>query len=595
MKARNEIDPKYQWDFTPIYPNKEVWEAELDALSAEVDKLAAIEGTLGASRESFKTGIDALSAVGERLERVFCYANLHRAADGGDPTHQEMDGKATNLYVKFSMVTAFIEPEILEIPEETLNEFLASEEMKTYRHFVEDITRSRAHSLDKARERMLAQLGDVSNVPSDAYEMLTNVDLILPKIKDENGNEAQLSSGNFGMYRESTDRRVREEAFRAMFGTYGKFNNTFAAMYGGSVKMDQYYADVRGHKSACEAALFRTNVPVSVYDSLIEAVHGALPTMRKYLELRKKALGLEKLDMFDLYCPMVKDVDFKIPFEDSKAYVKAATLPLGDEYQKLLDRAFAERWMDVYENKGKRSGAFSMGIFGVHPYVLLNYTDTLDDVFTVAHELGHSMHSYFSDTTQDYLNHDYRIFVAEVASTVNEVLLTKYLLKTETDKARRAYILNHFVEGFRTTVFRQTLFAEFERKAHELYQAGTPLTAQVLNKVYRELCELYYAGAEVPEEIQYEWSYIPHFYRAFYVYQYATGFSSAVSIATHLVETGDNAGYLKFLTLGGSDYAINELKVGGVDLTTPAPIQSAMKVFADAVDELAQLLEELNN
>ena len=594
MKARNEIDPRYQWDFTPIYPSDEAWEAELNALTAEIGKLTAIEGTLGQSCEAFKAGIDAVSAVGERLERVFCYANLHRTADGGDPKHQEMDGKATNLYIQFSMATAFIEPEILAIPEDKLKAFLAPEEMATYRHFVEDITRARAHSLDKDRERMLAQLGDAAQAPSDAYEMLTNVDLVLPKIKDENGNEVQLSSGNFGVYRESPCRRVREDAFKAMFGAYGKFNNTFAALYAGNVKMDCYFANVRGHKSACEAALFRTNVPVSVYDSLIEAVHNALPTMRAYLELRKKALGLDKLDMFDLYCPMVADVDYKIPFEDSKALVKGATMPLGEEYQKLLDRAFAERWMDVYENKGKRSGAFSMGIFGVHPYVLLNYTDTLDDAFTVAHELGHSMHSYFSDTTQDYLNHDYRIFVAEVASTVNEVLLTKYLLKTETDKARRAYILNHFLEGFRTTVFRQTLFAEFERKAHELYEAGTPLTAQVLNKVYKELCELYYAGADVPEEIQYEWSYIPHFYSAFYVYQYATGFSSAVSIATHLFEGGDASGYLKFLSLGGSDYAINELKVGGVDLTTPAPIEAAMQVFADSVKELSELLDELN-
>lgn len=595
MKARNEFDPKYQWDFTPIYPNDEAWEAELNAVMAEIPKLAAIEGTLGNSREAFRSGINAMMAVMERVERVYEYASLHRAADGGDPKHQEMDGKATNLYVQFSMAVSFLEPEILEIPEETLKEFLAPEEMKTYRHFVDDITRSRAHSLDKAREQMLARLGDVSQAPSDAYEMLTNVDLVLPKVHDENGNEVQLSSGNFGMFRESPVRAVREEAFKAMFGTYGKFNNTFAAMYAGNVKMDTFYSDVRGHKSACEAALFGTNVPVSVYDSLIEAVHESLPTMRAYLALRKKALKLEKLDMFDLYCPMVADVDFKIPFEDSKALIKAATLPLGEEYQKLLDRAFSERWMDVYENKGKRSGAFSMGVFGVHPYVLLNYTDTLDDVFTVAHELGHSMHSYFSDTTQDYLNHDYRIFVAEVASTVNEVLLTKYLLITETDKARRAYILNHFLEGFRTTVFRQTLFAEFERKAHDLYQAGTPLTAQVLNETYRSLCELYYAGADVPEEIQYEWSYIPHFYTAFYVYQYATGFSSAVSIANHLVETGDNAGYLKFLTLGGSDYAMNELKVGGVDLTTPEPVKAAMQVFAESVKELSDLLDELNN
>ena len=594
MRARNEIDPRYQWDFTPIYQTDEAWEAELNEVAAGIPKLAAFEGTLKNSREAFKAGIDAVMAVAQRVERVYEYASLHRAADGGEPAYQEMDGKATNLYVQFSMAVAFLEPEILEIPEDTLQAFLAPEEMKPYRHFIDDITRSREHSLDKAREQMLARLGDVSQAPSDAYEMLTNVDMALPKVHDAEGNEVPLSQGNFGTFRESPVRAVREEAFKTMFGTYGKFNNTFAAMYAGSVKMDTFYSDVRGHKSACERALFGTNVPVSVYDSLIEAVHESLPAMRASLELRKKALGIARRRMYDLYCPMVADVDFNIPFEESKKLVKAATLPLGEEYQNLLDRAYAERWMDVYENKGKRSGAFSMGVFGVHPYVLLNYTDTLDDVFTVAHELGHSMHSYFSDATQDYLNHDYRIFVAEVASTVNEVLLTKYLLKTETDKARRAYILNHFLEGFRTTLFRQTLFAEFERKAHELYQAGTPLTGEVLNRVYRELCELYYAGAEVPEEIQYEWSYIPHFYSAFYVYQYATGFSSAVSIADYLTKTGDNAGYLKFLSLGGSDYAMNELKIGGVDLTTPEPVKAALNVFAESVQELSALLDELN-
>ncbi|MBR3179322.1 MAG: oligoendopeptidase F [Clostridia bacterium] len=593
MKARNEIDPKYQWDFTPIFENDAAWEKELSAVSAEVEKLSAVEGTLSLSRESFKAGIDALMAVSQRFERVYSYANLHRCADGGNPLYQEMDGKAARLYVRFSTAFAFAEPEILGIPEEVLSSFLAPEEMKPYRHFIENITRSRAHSLDKAGEKLLARLGDVADAPSDAYEMLTNVDMALPIIHDENGNEVQLSSGNFSVYRESPVRTVREEAFKAMFGTYGKFNNTFAAMYAGSVKTDCFFSSVREYPSSCEAALFRTNVPVSVYDSLIEAVHESLPSMRAYLELRKKALGLEKLDMYDLYCPMVPNAAIKIPFEESKALVKGATLPLGEEYQKLLDRAYEEQWMDVYENKGKRSGAFSAGVYGVHPYVLLNYTDTLDDVFTVAHELGHSMHSYYSDHAQDYLNHDYEIFVAEVASTVNEVLLTKYLLSTETDKTRRAYILNHFLEGFRTTVFRQTLFAEFERKAHDLYEAGTPLTASVLNNLYKELCELYYAGAEVPEEIQYEWSYIPHFYRAFYVYQYATGFSSAVSIATHLVETGDNKGYLKFLSLGGSDYAINELKVGGVDLTSPEPIREAMRVFAQSVKELSDLLENL--
>ena len=593
MQARKDMDPKFQWDFTHLYASDEVWESELNRLVGDLPKIDAVEGTLGNSRESFKAGIDTVYELAQRIEKLYIYANLHRCADGSDPKHQEMDGKAIGAYVQFQTKVAFMEPEILSIPEEKLSEFLAPEEMKTYRHMIEDMTRSRAHTLDAERERMLAMLGDAAQAPSDAYEMLTNVDMELPKIHDAEGNEVQLTAGNFGVYRESPVRAVREEAFNAMFGTYKKYINTFAALYGGSVKQDQFMANVRNYASACEAALSRNNVPVSVYDSLIEAVHESLPTMREYLELRKEVLGLEKIDMFDLYCPMVKDVDFKVPFEKAKEMVKEATKPLGEAYQKLLDKAYSENWMDVYENKGKRSGAFSCGVFSVHPYVLLNYTDALDDAYTMAHELGHAMHSYKSDSTQDYLNHDYCIFVAEVASTVNEVLLTKYLLKTETDKARRAYVLNHFLEGFRTTLFRQTLFAEFERKAHEAYQNGEPLTAEKLTDLYRSLVALYYDGAEVPENIAYEWAYIPHFYTAFYVFQYATGFSSAVAIASHIFETGDAEGYLKFLTTGGSDYPLNELKLAGVDLTSPQPVKDALKVFGDSVRELRALLKEL--
>ncbi len=593
MQARKDMDPRFQWDFTHMYASDEAWETELDALTKDLGQIPAIEGTLGTSREAFKAGIDTVYALGERLERVYIYANLHRCADGSEPKHQEMDQKAIGAYVRFSSAIAFVDPEILAIPEETLNAFLEPEEMKPYRFMVENLTRSRAHCLDAQRERMLAMMGDAAQTPSDAYEMLTNVDMELPKVHDAEGNEVQLTSGNFGVFRESPVRAVREEAFNAMFGTYKKYINTFAALYGGNVKQDQFMSNVRGYDSACHAALFRNNIPVSVYDSLIEAVHESLPTMRKYLDLRKEALGLEKIDMYDLYCPMVKDVEYKVPFEGAKKMVKEATKPLGEGYQKLLDKAYSENWMDVYENKGKRGGAFSCGVFGVHPYVLLNYTDALDDAYTTAHELGHAMHSYKSDNTQDYMNHDYCIFVAEVASTVNEVLLTKYLLKTETDKARRAYILNHFLEGFRTTVFRQTLFAEFERKAHELYQNGEPLTAERLSALYKSLVELYYEGAEVPENIAYEWAYIPHFYNAYYVFQYATGFSSAVAIATHIFETGDAEGYLKFLTTGGSDYPLNELKLAGVDLTSPQPVKDALKVFDETVEELKALLEEL--
>lgn len=593
LKSRKDMNPEFMWDFTHIFPTKEAWEAAYKEAEAMTAGLAAYEGTLGESAAALQKGLDAVNAAGEKLERVYLYAMLHKAGDNGDPEYQAMDARCTTLYVSFQMAIAFLTPEILSIPEETLAAYMKEEGLATYRHMVEDMCRARAHTLDAARERMLAQLSDAAQTPDNSFTMLESVDMTFPAITDEAGNEVTLTHGNFGVYRESTNQRVRRESFEKYFGEFKRYINTFAAMYAGSVKFDTFFASVRGHKSACEAALFSNNVPVSVYDSLVEAIHSRLGTMRQYLELRKRVLGLDALNMYDLYNPMLESVEFKVTYEESKALVKEALKPLGEEYGKLLDKAYAEHWMDVYENKGKTTGAFSCGVHGVHPYVLLNFTDTLDDAFTMAHELGHAMHSYKSSETQDYANHDYRILVAEVASTVNEVLLTKHLLKTETDKKRRAYILNHFLEGFRTTVFRQTLFAEFERKAHEMEQTGEPLTAQSLNKVYRDLNELYYEGAVVNDLMEIEWARIPHFYNAFYVYQYATGFSSAVAIASRILTTGDPSDYLRFLTLGGSDYPLAELKVAGVDLTKPDAVLSALDVFQASLDELEALLKEI--
>lgn len=587
---RSEMDPRFQWDFTHIYPDKAHWEAAMAEAEKAVEALSALPGTLGQSKDALKKGLEQLEDASQKVEIPYIYAMLHRAADGSEPAYQEMEARGMSLAVKANAATSFLDPEILAIPKEQLDAWMAQEDMVVYRHMVEDISRGRAHTLSADKEKMLAMLGEAADTPSSAYEMLTNVNMVFPKIHNEAGEEVQLTSGNFGVYRESRSRAVREEAFRAMFGTYRKYGDTFAALYGGQIKFDTFFANVRGYGSSIEAYLDGGNVPVSVYDSLIEAVHESLPAMKEYLALRKKALKLDKLDIFDLYVPMVEDVDYPVPFENVKELVKNATKPLGEEYQQLLDRAFAENWMDVYENQGKRGGAFSCGVYGVHPYVLLNYTDTLDDAFTVAHELGHSMHSFFSSRAQEFVNHSYRIMVAEVASTVNEVLMTMYLLKTETDKKRRAYILNHFLEGFRTTLFRQTLFAEFERKAHELHAAGTPLTSQTLNKIYHDLVALYYEGAEIDEEIDTEWSFIPHFYTPFYVYQYATGFSSAVAIARHILETGDASEYLRFLSTGGSDYPLNELKIAGIDLTKPDTVKSALEVFANTVKEFEALL-----
>ena len=587
---RSEMDPRFQWDFTHIYPDKAHWEAAMTEAEKAVEALSALPGTLGQSKDALKKGLEQLADASQKVEIPYIYAMLHRAADGSEPAYQEMEARGMSLAVKANAATSFLDPEILAIPKEQLDAWMAQEDMAVYRHMVEDISRGRAHTLSADKEKMLAMLGEAADTPSSAYEMLTNVNMVFPKIHNEAGEEVQLTSGNFGVYRESRSRAGREEAFRAMFGTYRKYGDTFAALYGGQIKFDTFFANVRGYGSSIEAYLDGGNVPVSVYDSLIEAVHESLPAMKEYLALRKKALKLDKLDIFDLYVPMVEDVDYPVPFENVKELVKNATKPLGEEYQQLLDRAFAENWMDVYENQGKRGGAFSCGVYGVHPYVLLNYTDTLDDAFTVAHELGHSMHSFFSSRAQEFVNHSYRIMVAEVASTVNEVLMTMYLLKTETDKKRRAYILNHFLEGFRTTLFRQTLFAEFERKAHELHAAGTPLTSQTLNKIYHDLVALYYEGAEIDEEIDTEWSFIPHFYTPFYVYQYATGFSSAVAIARHILETGDASEYLRFLSTGGSDYPLNELKIAGIDLTKPDTVKSALEVFANTVKEFEALL-----
>ena len=590
LQTRAEAKKEFTWNFSDIFADDAAWEAAYKKAAEEVEKIPALAGTLGKSVAGMKAALDLITGVSQQVEVLYIYSMLRMNVDNGDPTYQAMNGRATNLLVRLSTVAAFVGPEILSIDEKKLAKMMADPALKTYRHALEDTDRMRKYTLDRHSEEMLAMLSDAAGGTSDAFKMLESVDMTFPEIKDGNGETVTLTHGNFGVFRESGDARVRKESFEAYFGEFKRYINTFAAMYAGSVKMDNYYTRVRGYGSTCERALFADNAPVSVYDKLIEAVHSGLPTMRRYLELRRRVLGLKELNMYDLYCPIVADVDMKIPYADAQKLVKEATKPLGEEYGKLLDRAFSERWIDVYENKGKTTGAYSCGVYGVHPYVLLNYSDKLDDAFTLAHELGHSMHSWFSDTTQDFANHDYRIMVAEVASTVNEVLLSKYLLKTETDPKKRAYILNHFLEGFRTTVFRQTLFAEFERQAHDAEMNGTPLTAETLNGIYRKLNELYYEGAVINELQDIEWARIPHFYNAFYVYQYATGFSSAVAIADRILNHNGAADYLRFLSTGGSDYPLEELKIAGVDLTKPDAVAGALKEFDNALTELENLL-----
>ena len=587
-KTRSEMNPAFCWDLSDIFEDIPAWERALKAAAEQVSAVPAIAGTLGKSAEDLKAGLDRYFAAAEQAERVYIYAMLHASGDNGDAVAQDMEARATRLFVDFSTAGAFLNPELLSIDPEKLNAWMERPELKVYRHMIEDVCRARAHTLSEAEERLLAMLGDAAQTPKKAFELFESVDMQFPPLS----GDRPLTHARFGSYRESRDAATRQEAFEKYFGEYAKYINTIAALYSGSVKLDSYYARAHRHASALEAGLFADNVPVELYENLIACVHEAIPVLRRYLELRRKKLGLDELKLYDLYVPLLENMDAEMPYAQAQQLVLRALEPMGDAYQALLKRAFAEKWIDVYENKGKTTGAYACGVYGVHPYVLLNYAGKYDDAFTLAHELGHAMHSWFSAGAQEYVNNEYSIFVAEVASTVNEVLLTRHLLSVETDPRRRAHVLNHLLEGFRTTVFRQTLFAEFEKHTHALYEAGEPLTAQVLSGVYRELNETYYPDAKGTPETDAEWARIPHFYNAFYVYQYATGFCSAVAIADAILNRGGAEDYLKFLSTGGSMYPIDELKIAGVDLTSPEPIRRALKVFEETLAEFEQLMIE---
>ena len=585
---RRDMNPEYMWNLGDIFADKAAWEDAMQKAEEQIAKVVAVQGTLGKSAEDLKRGLDAIYAAAQQANLVYLYAFLNLMGDNGDAEAQDMEARATRLMVDFSTETAFVNPEILSIDPENLDAWMQKPELSGYRHMIEDIARARVHTLSEREERLLAMLGDAAGTPEKAFSMFDSVDVQFPDVAEGK----PLTHALFGNYREDRSAAVRKDAFEKYFGEYKKHINTISALYAGSVKFDSYFAKVRNHGGALESALFANNVPRRLYENLIECIHEAIPTLDRYLKLQKKLLGVETLTLYDLYVPLVSDVDEEMPYEKAKELVKEALKPMGEEYQRLLDRAFNERWIDVYENAGKHPGAFSCGVYGVHPYVLLNHANRLDNAFTLAHELGHCMHSWYSSQTQDFANHDYSIFVAEVASTVNEVLLTRYLLAKEQNPRKRAYILNHLLEGFRTTVFRQTLFAEFEMKAHALYEQGQPLTAQTLCGIYHDLNTTYYPAAQGSEYTDTEWARIPHFYTAFYVYQYATGFCSAVAIADRILNHDGAKDYLKFLTTGGSMYPIDELKIAGVDLTDPQPIRSAMQVFADTVDEFTKLMSE---
>ena len=592
---RNEIEEKYKWNLKDVYPEVSKWKEDYEKIKDKMSKIEDFKGTLGESSENLLKCLQFRDEVSSLAEKLFSYATRKKDEDTRISENQKLYSQARNLLIELQSITSFIVPEILEIPEEKLNKFLEeNEDLKLYEHHLDDITRVRDHVLTPEMEKVMAMASDVTGAPGQIYQMINNADIEYPSIEDEDGEEVQLTKGRYLKFMQSKDRRVREDAFKAFYSSYKDMKNTMATTLSSNIKADIFSAKVRKYDSTLEAALDGSNIPVSVYDNLINAVSDNLEPMYKYTRLRKKLLGVDELHMYDLYVSMIKDVDIEIPYEEAKETIIEALAPLGEEYQEMIKKGFESRWVDVYENEGKTSGAYSAGVYGVHPYVLMNYNDTLSSMFTLAHEMGHALHNYLSDATQPYVYHRYTLFLAEVASTVNEVLLMKHLLKTTEEKEVKMAILNHFLEQFRGTLYRQTMFAEFESLIHKKAEEGEILTHELLSDEYTKLNEKYYGpDTVIDEDVEIEWARIPHFYYNFYVYKYATGFSSAISIANSILEEGQPAveRYMEFLRSGGSDYSINILKEAGVDMTTPEPVVQALQTFKDAVDEMEELTE----
>ena len=591
---RNDIPKEYTWDLESLFVSVEAWEEEFKNVSKKAEEFPKHKGEFTKSSDKLLDAIKDLETIYRNMMNVYSYTSLKLDEDTRIGDSQSLSARAMNLYVQTSSNTSFFEPELLTLDEDTLNKYIDEKpELKLYTQYFDNILRNKEHVLTAREESILAQSGEVGGAPQKIFSMLNNADIKFPTIKDEDGNDVELTKGNFIPFMELKNREVRKNAFKEFYSIYESLKNTFAATLDGDLKNNIFNTRIRNFKNTREASLNRNNIPLTVYDNLIKAVHENLDTMYKYMEIRKRALGIDELHMYDIYTPMVQDVDFDIPYEEGLELIKKGLAPLGDEYLSAVEEGFNSRWIDVYENKGKRSGAYSGGSYDSKPYILLNYHDTLDNVFTVAHEMGHSIHSYFTRKNQPFTYGNYSIFVAEVASTANESLLLDHMLKNVKDKNDKIYLLNHYLESFRGTVFRQTMFAEFEMIINEHLENGGALTAEYLSKTYKELNKLYYGpNVVIDDEIAIEWARIPHFYYNFYVFQYATGFSAAVALSKKILEEGEPAveKYLGFLKSGSSDYPINVLKKAGVDMTTEEPVRNAMKLFKELVDELDELI-----
>ncbi|MGF7056577.1 oligoendopeptidase F [Brassicibacter mesophilus] len=594
LRDRKDIDTKYKWNISSMYENDEKWEEDFKKLKQLSKNISKYKGVVVSSSQLLLEVLRLKDNISRISENIYTYAKMKLDEDSRNDKYQSLTDRATSLMVEVEESMSFIVPEILSLDEDKIKEYANNEDgLRIYNHHILEIMRKREHVLSPQEEAIIAQTGDMAGTAQNIFSMLNNADIKFPTIKDENGEEVEITHGRFVPLMESKDRSVRKDAFKALYGTYKNFRNTFATALNSDIKKNIFYSKVRKYNSALEAALDGNNIPVDVYKNLIKAVNDNIEHMHKYVRLRKKALGLEELHMYDLYTPIVKDVDMKICYDEAQNLVLDGLKPLGENYLSVVKNGLESRWVDVYENRGKRSGAYSWGTYDSEPFILLNYQDTLDNVFTLAHELGHSLHSYYSKHNQPYIYGSYSIFVAEVASTANEALLMNHMLENSKSKEEKLYLLNHYLEQFRGTVYRQAMFAEFEMLIHERAENGESLTADSLSKIYRDLNQKYYGpDIIVDDEIAMEWARIPHFYYNFYVFQYATGFSAAVALSQGILNDGNKAveKYLDFLKSGNSDHPINVLKKAGVDMTQPDPVNNALKLFGDLVDEMEKLL-----
>ena len=594
IPERKDTDPRFRWHIEDYFKTDTEWENAFSALENAIPEMAAFSGTLADSAEQLLACLQKNEVLSLQLDHIYTYANMRMHEDSANAFYQGMASRAEMLLIRYSAALSFLTPEIIAIPTEKLAAFREekSADFAIYEHFFHSLLRQKAHTLTPAEENLLAKTAELGGAPQQIFTMLNDADISFPPIKTDSGEEMELTKGRYITFLESPDRNIRRQAFENLYSVYLRQKNTIAATYSASVKSDVFFAEAKKYSSAMEMALSDDNIPLSVYDTLIETVNRSLPLLHRYVALRKKALGVDELHMYDLYVPLVPDADVKIPYAEAKETVKKALSVMGEAYSSALSHGLESGWIDVYENKGKRGGAYSWGSYGVHPFVLLNHNDTINSMFTLAHEMGHALHSHFTWEKQPYLYADHKIFVAEVASTCNEALLMEYLLQTTEDKRMRKYLINYFLEQFRGTLFRQTMFAEFEKCTHAMAEKGEPLTWESMNQLYRELNQKYFGeDIVIDHEIDIEWARIPHFYNAFYVYQYATGYSAAIALSRKILKEGQTAidAYLDFLSKGTSEYSIDLLKGAGVDMSTAEPIENAMQLFKELLDEFETL------